>query len=303
MESIRALFFEPTLRRASVRSIGRSPLAPAAVRVRIEAVLLSRSVWPGAGDVRVPGGAFAGTVIEADDESGHPVGTRVVGIAREGACATETTAGAAVFALRDSISFDDAVIAVTPGISASCAVGQLKEWGAHEVLVTGASGLTGSLVAGLASATGIVCRGITTSPTRAADAARCGFTSIESPEELERSSDWDSLDAVVDCALGTSLPELAYRRIADLPWIAFAHGRGVAESGLVPASAHVVDAVTVASHDICEAVEHFRAVALPLGTGGLHLARTALSLAEIREIWPPDHFTSPGALILRPNGF
>lgn len=188
-----------------IQTIDRPPVGARDVLVKVHAAALNyrdvkerRDPALGATAPHVTGSDFAGEVVETGpDVTGLEPGSRVVGLALNGACAEHVVTDASmVMPVRDDL---DLVVASTIPVSGLTASFLLSTSalppGAVAVTYAAAGGL-GCYLGGLLQAAGIRSIGLTSTPAKATVATRAGHTDIV----LYR--DHDPVQAVLDLTAG-----------------------------------------------------------------------------------------------------
>jgi NADPH:quinone reductase len=161
-KSVRAIVVDPAISgRLVIREVERATPLPNEAIVQVASISLNR------GEVRRsqsaaagwrPGWDLAGTIVTAaQDSSGFPVGTRVVGFLPAGAWAEQVAVPThAIAALPDSVSFTAAATLPVAGLTALLCLergGLLLD---RSVLVTGASGGVGYFACQIANQSGAI---------------------------------------------------------------------------------------------------------------------------------------------------
>lgn len=172
MDAIRALVVDPTApARLALQEVPAPKPAPDEAVVAVEAVSLNR------GEVRMlqhadegwrPGWDLAGVVVQAAiDDTGPPVGTRVVGLAAGGSWAEQVAVPTDLLTrLPDVVDVATAATLPVAGLTALRAVELADAVEDHSVLVTGASGGVGRFAVQLAAQRGADVTALVSSPDR-----------------------------------------------------------------------------------------------------------------------------------------
>jgi NADPH2:quinone reductase len=190
-----------------------SPLPDQAV-VRVHASTINRGELaliearePGWG----PGQDVAGVVAEAaPDGSGPPVGTRVVGLAEQGAWSDDVAVTASRLAtVPESVDLTAAATLPMAGLTALRTVRQLGSIVGRHVLITGAAGGVGRFQVQLAQLSGATVTALTRTPDTIADARM--ITDIQHAEPADA-----ALDSVGGPALAGVLAALRPRGVLVL---------------------------------------------------------------------------------------
>jgi NADPH:quinone reductase len=159
---IRAVIVDPTVPdRLVIRTVERPSALPHQAIVKVACISLNR------GEVRRsqtaaagwrPGWDLAGTIeTAAEDGSGFPVGTRVVGFVAEGAWAERVAVATnALAALPDSVTFTAAATLPVAGLTALLCLERGGLLLNRSVLITGASGGVGYFACQLANRAGAI---------------------------------------------------------------------------------------------------------------------------------------------------
>jgi NADPH:quinone reductase-like Zn-dependent oxidoreductase len=184
MDTIRALVADPAAPgHLALREVpAPTPRASEAI-VAVEAVSLNR------GEVRAlqqaddgwrPGWDLAGVIVRAaDDDTGPPAGTRVVGLAAQGAWAEQVAVPTDVLArLPDAVDAATAATLPVAGLTALRAVELADTVDNRSVLVTGASGGVGRFAIQLAAQLGADVTALVSSLERGERLADLGAASV-----------------------------------------------------------------------------------------------------------------------------
>lgn len=160
--SIQAIVVDPSVpERLVIRAVDRPLPLPNEAIVQVASISLNR------GEVRRslsavagwrPGWDLAGTIeVAAQDGSGFPAGTRVVGFLPEGAWAEQVAVPThAIASLPDSVSFKTAATLPVAGLTALLALERGGSLLDRSVLITGASGGVGYFACQLAAQAGAI---------------------------------------------------------------------------------------------------------------------------------------------------
>jgi NADPH:quinone reductase-like Zn-dependent oxidoreductase len=179
--------------------------------VEVRAVSLNRGEVHSALETGVdgarPGWDFAGVVVRAAaDGSGHPEGTRVVGIAPSGAWAQRIASSAIMHAaLPDNVGFEAAATLPVAGLTARLGLKKRDPLAGARVLVTGASGGVGVFIIQLAKAGGASVTAAIRRGEHEALVRRLGADTVAIGSDLEAARAFGPFDLVLESVGGQVL--------------------------------------------------------------------------------------------------
>jgi NADPH:quinone reductase len=214
MSTIQAVTVNPEAPgRLAISAVPTPEPAPSEMLVRVHAISLNL------GEVRRilaadrgwrPGWDIAGVVERAaQDGSGPPEGTRVVGLL-DGAAWTEIVAIPAthVAVLPDEVSFSPAATLPVAGLTALRALEHAGPLLEEAILITGASGGVGHLACQIARAAGARVTGIVRSEARRVEAANAGAHQVVLGDDLEQARPFGPYLGILESIGGPSFGRL-----------------------------------------------------------------------------------------------
>lgn len=212
MKTMRAVVVDPNVSgRLAIREVDRPTLLPFEALVRVAAVSLNR------GEVRRsmaalagwrPGWDLAGTVeVAAADNSGFPVGTRVVGFVPLGAWAEFVAVPTHSLAeLPSTVSFRDAATLPVAGLTALLALDRGGLLLGKSVLITGSSGGVGHFACQLARYAGAKVTAQIRRPELVEFVKNAGAQQVVIGSDRENITQYGPYDLILDSVGGETLP-------------------------------------------------------------------------------------------------
>lgn len=209
---MRAVVIDPNVpQRLVIQQVDSPTPLPSEALIRVAAVSLNR------GEVRRsmtaaagwrPGWDLAGTVeVAAADNSGFPVGTRVVGFVPSGAWAEFVAVPTHSLAeLPASVSFRDAATLPVAGLTALLALERGGLLLGKSVLITGASGGVGHFACQLASAAKAKVTAAVRRPELVEFVKKAGAQQIVVGSDRNSISQYGAYDLILDSVGGETLP-------------------------------------------------------------------------------------------------